>query len=215
MEDILKRSLSAGQILSIRQKSITLSGEWGNCLGSIDRHGMVMMWGGSGSGKSSGVMMLARELCKFGKTLYVSLEEGFSLSFQLTLQRFGMEKVGKRFQAIEACEFEDLTKRLFRSRSAEFVIIDSIQYINLTYKKYRFLKAQFPNKMFILVSHASGRQPEGRAAVSIMYDADVKIWVEGGKAFTRGRFFGPTGEAVIWPQRAFEYYGDIQEVKND
>lgn len=215
METKLKKSLTAGQILSIKQKSITLGGEWGNCLGTIGRHGMVLVWGGSGSGKSSGVMMLARELCKFGRVLYVSMEEGFSLSFQQSLRRFGLEKAGPMFNAIEGCGFEDLTRRLFRRKSAEFVVIDSIQYIGLNYKKYCFLKAQFPNKLFILISHACGRQPDGRGAVSIMYDADVKIWVEGGKAFTRGRFFGPTGEAVIWPERAFEYYGNIDGIKED
>ena len=93
------------------------------------------------------------------------------------------------------------------------MIIDSIQYLGLTYRNYLFLKAQFPNKLFVLISHAAGNQPAGRAAASILYDADIKIWVEGGKALTRGRFFGPAREAVIWPEKAFEYWGPKKEEK--
>ena len=204
-----KRSLSAGQILTLKTKSVTLTGEWGRCLGTIDRHGVALVWGPSGSGKSNGVMMLAKELSRFGKVLYVSLEEGFSLSFQNTLRRFGMAECGANFQALDHGSFEDLTKRLFRKGSPEFVVVDSIQYLGLSYRNYLFLKAQFPNKLFVLISHAAGKQPEGRAAGSILYDADIKIWVEGGKAFTRGRFFGPDREALIWPEKAFDYYGKI------
>lgn len=207
-----RRSLSATQILTIRSKTLALSGEWGRCLGTIDRHGVALVWGPSGSGKSNGVMMLAKELSRFGKVLYVSLEEGFSLSFRNTLLRFGMEDCGASFQAIDHCAFEDLTKRLFRKGSPEFVVVDSIQYMGLSYRNYLFLKAQFPNKLFVLISHAAGKQPEGRAAGSILYDADIKVWVEGGKAFTRGRFFGPDREAVIWPEKAFDYYGKIHNV---
>ncbi len=206
-----RRTMSAAEILTIRSKTLALPGEWGRCLGTIDRHGVALMWGSSGSGKSNAAMMLAKALAGFGKTLYVSLEEGFSLSFQNTLRRYDMAECGASFQAIDNCAFEDLTKRLFRKGSPEFVIIDSIQYLGLTYRNYLFLKAQFPNKLFVLISHAAGNQPAGRAAASILYDADIKIWVEGGKALTRGRFFGPAREAVIWPEKAFEYWGPKKE----
>lgn len=39
-----------------------------------------------------------------------------------------------------------------------------------------------------------------------MYDASLKIWVEGYKAFSKGRFFGSTGEITLWRQGAEEYW---------
>ena len=87
-------------------------------------------------------------------------------------------------------------------------MIDSIQYLRLTYRQYVFIKNNWPNKLFILVSHADGRQPEGRSARSIMYDSALKIWVEGYAAFSKGRFIGSTGKAVIWEKGARDYWGE-------
>ncbi|MBQ3722543.1 MAG: hypothetical protein II851_02425 [Bacteroidales bacterium] len=205
------RSLAAAQILSMKRATITLEGEWGRCLGTIDRHGTALVWGASGSGKSNGVMMLAKELTRFGKVLYLSHEEGFSVSFQNTLRRQGMAECGLRFQALDQCTKEELNNRLFRKGSPEFVIIDSIQAWKMRVKDYEFLKRQFPNKLFILVSRAKGKNPWGDAAEEILFDVGIKIWVEGGVAFTRGRFFGPVGKAVIWPEKAFDYYGKLPD----
>lgn len=214
-KDSRSRSLSASSILSIRCNTITLDGEWGQCLGTIDRHGTAMLFGPSGSGKSNAAMALAKELTAFGKVLFLSLEEGFSVSFQNTLRRHGMIECGTRFQALDKCSKEELSNRLFKKGSAEFVFIDSIQAFNMRIKDYEFLKAQFPNKLIILISRAKGKEPWGDAAKEILYDVGIKIWVEGGVASTRGRFFGPTGKAVIWPDKAFDYYGKLTSNEGD
>ena len=72
-------------------------------------------------------------------------------------------------------------------------------------------KERHPNKLLIFVSHAEGRQPAGRAAKSVMYDAGLKIWVEGYKAFSKGRFIGDLGYAVIWEQGMEEYWAGKQQ----
>lgn len=202
----MARSLTAKEILGIHRQSITLTGEWGNCIGTMDRHGVVMIWGNSGNGKTSAVISLCRELCNFGKTLFVSLEEGFSLSFQNTLKRFDMESCGSKFQVIDKATPEELIERLSKPRSAEFVVIDSYQYLGLSYRQYLEFKAKLPNKLLIFLSHADGKQPSGRAAKAVKYDAMLKIWVEGYVAHSNGRFIGPTAKAVIWEQGAYEYW---------
>ena len=78
--------------------------------------------------------------------------------------------------------------------------------MDATLKAYIDFKSRLANKMLIFVSHADGKQPEGRAAKAVKYDAMQKIWVEGFVAFTNGRFIGPTGQAVIWRQGAWEYW---------
>jgi hypothetical protein len=67
------------------------------------------------------------------------------------------------------------------------------------------------DKLIIFISHASGKRPKGNAAVSVMYDATLKIWVEGFKAFSKGRFFGKTGEYTIWDEGAEKYWGGPAE----
>lgn len=203
----MTKILSASQVLTIKRKTIKLEGAWGDCLGEIDRTGVVIVWGQSGNGKSSAVMSLAKELTKYGKVLYVSLEEGYALSFQNTLRRHAMQECGTRFQVVTSVDMETLSQSLSKRRSADFVVIDSFQYTQLNYKRYLDFKKKHSNKLIIFVSHADGKQPAGRAAVSVKYDADQKIWVEGYKAISNGRYRGNTGEYIIWDKGAAEYWG--------
>lgn len=203
----MAKLLSASQVLSIKRKTIQLDGAWGECLGEIDRTGVVLVWGQSGNGKSSAVMSLAKELTKHGKVLYVSLEEGYALSFQNTIRRYSMQECGSRFQVVTGEDIETISKRLEKRRAADFVVIDSFQYSQLNYRRYLEFKKRHSNKLIIFVSHADGKQPAGRSAVSVKYDADQKIWVEGYKAISNGRYIGSTGEYVIWDKGAAEYWG--------
>ena len=41
-----------------------------------------------------------------------------------------------------------------------------------------------------------------------MYDATLKIWVEGFKAFSKGRFIGEKGNYTIWEEGANKYWGE-------
>ena len=43
--------------------------------------------------------------------------------------------------------------------------------------------------------------------VNVMYDATLKVWVEGYKATSKGRFIGTTGEYIIWEEGAQVYWG--------
>lgn len=191
----------------MRHATLKLGGEWGNCVGEIDRHGVVFFWGGSGNGKTSAVVSFCKELTRFGRVLYIPLEEKYSLSIQDTLRRFGMQECGKRFQLLDSFSFEDLEERLCKQRSPEFIVIDSFQYTRMSYKDYIRFKERWSNKLLIFVSHANGRQPAGKPAIAVMYDAMLKIWVEGHVAMSKGRFMGRTQKAVIWRHGAELYWG--------
>ena len=203
----MKRSLSASQVLSVRNRTIEVPEEWTGCLGrEIARNGVVFFWGNSGNGKSSAVMSFAKMLTAFGTVLYVSREEGFSLSFQNTLLRFSMADCGERFQVVDDSSVEQLTERLKKQRSPEFIVIDSLQMMGMNIREYREMRERFPRKLFVVVSQANGKQPDGRTATKVMYDADLKIWVEGYVAHSKGRFIGPTGVFRIWDDGAERYW---------
>lgn len=203
----MKRSLSAVQALAVRNKTLEVSPDWQGCLGDeIARHGIVFIWGNSGNGKSSAVMAFAKMLAANGKVLYVSKEEGYSLSFQNTLRRFGMQECGASFQVVDNESVESLIERLNKPKSPEFVIIDSVQAMGLGSRQFKELRERFRSKLLVLVSQADGKRPLGRAAVSMMYDADLKLWVEGHTAFSKGRYMGETKEYVTWPEGAQRYW---------
>ena len=195
------------QALAVKNRSLEVAPEWQGCLGEeIARRGIVFVWGNSGNGKSSAVMAFAKMLAGVGKTLYVSKEEGYSLSFQNTLRRFGMQECGASFQVIDNETIDGLVERISKPKSPEFIIIDSVQTMGITSRQYNKLREQFRNKLLVLVSQADGKRPLGRAAAAMMYDADLKLWVEGHTVFSKGRFMGETKEFVTWPEGAQRYW---------
>lgn len=203
----MARTLSAKQVLTIKFDTIRLGGGWDECVGEIETTGIWFIWGNSGNGKTSAVVSLCKELSAFGKVLYNSREEGVSLTMQNTLRRYGMGELGSRFQ-LANMSLQELDEKISQQRSPKFVVLDSFQFMGLTYKDFRAFCEKHKNKMLIFVSRTRGRQPEGRAAISAMYDASCKIWVEGYKAFSKGRFVGTTGEMTIWDKGAKKYWSD-------
>ena len=107
----------------------------------------------------------------------------------------------------------DLTARLKMKKSARIVVIDSFQYMMMSYKDYIEFKSQFPDKLIIFISHADGKNPAGRSAKSVKFDAGLKIWVEGYRAFSHGRYKGPKEEYDIWTERALNYWGTPPTIK--
>ena len=77
----------------MKKETLKLTGAWADAFGEPERIGVWFIWGNSGNGKSSFVMQLCKELAKFGRVAYDSLEEGASLTMQNTLRRFNMAEV--------------------------------------------------------------------------------------------------------------------------
>lgn len=153
-------------------------------------------------------MQLAKELTKYGTVLYDSLEEGARKSMKQSIERNHMQEVKRRFHIVQE-PIETLKERLRKRRSADIVFIDSLQYSDLNKTEYKKLKEEFSNKLFILVSHAEGKQPKGRFADFVRYDCDIKIRIEGYKAFCMSRLAagGTNSEYTIWHLGAEEYWG--------
>lgn len=203
----MKRALSVSDLLNKKYKVLDFEGAWYEAFGTPESRGVWFICGGSGGGKTNFIIQLCKELARFGKIGFNSLEEGDSLTLQNSFRENGLEDIARRM--IIFCEGPDqLSDRLKKQKSPDFVIIDSFQYFGLNYAQYKAFKERHRDKLLIFTSHADGKQPSGRAAKSVMFDATLKIWVEGYKAFSRGRYIGPNGGAyTIWEEGALDYWG--------
>ena len=199
------------EMLSMKFDTLDFKDAWYDAFSTPERRGVWFVWGNSGDGKTSFVMQLCKYLCRFGRVAYNSMEEGACLTMQDTLRRFGMMEVNRRFLLIDNESIEQLSLRLKRQKSPDFVVIDSFQYTQMTYRQYIEFKEQHRNKLIIFISHATGRLPTGRSGKSVMFDATLKIYVEGYRAFSKGRFIGPVGHFDIWPEMAARYWGESNE----
>ncbi|HBG41161.1 MAG TPA: hypothetical protein DDW85_07075 [Porphyromonadaceae bacterium] len=208
----MARAFSPSEILRMKKKEFAFLGEWLEAFGNPEQSGVWFVWGNSGNGKTSFLMQMCRELARFGKVAYNALEEGTSKTVQDAIRRFGMDDLDGKMLFL--CEnMTELTERLARRKSPDFVIVDSFQYTMLSYKQYIRFKEANKNKLIIFVSHASCKMPMGRPAQSVMYDASLKIWVEGYRAHSKGRYIGEKGYLDIWKKGALDYWGE--NVDND
>ncbi|WP_199118698.1 hypothetical protein [Pedobacter sp. ASV28] len=204
----LVRAKSAKELQDIKFKVWPFSGKWADLLGEPQTSGCWLIWGPSFNGKTSFVFQLCRYLASFEKVLYNSLEEGWCKDTQDAVKLAGLDEVGKKFHLLHKEPIEDLVKRLEKHKSANVVVIDSLQYADINLSLYKSLRARFPKKLFIIISHADGKEPEGRVAKKIKYDAAKKIRIEGFRALSQVRGKG-MAHYDIWDKGAAEYWNEL------
>ena len=200
----MKRALSLTDIRNYRAKTYLLGGGFDSALGEVELTGSWIVWGGSANGKTRFALQLAKALAGHVKVAYDSLEEGLSLSMRHAIEDVGFSDVKRNFVLLDGEGIGDLKERLRKQRSPKVIIIDSLQYTGLTYTEYKTLRDEFRSKLFIFISHAEGHHPKGAVANSVKYDAFVKVYVEGYKAYPQSRY-GGNKEYVIWEKGAERY----------
>lgn len=199
---------SVREVLETKYDELDFEGEWLEAFGRPEKRGVWLIWGASGNGKTSFALKLCKYLCNFGRVAYDSLEEGACLNMQNAMRREGMIDVNGRFILLDNEKMDELSIRLNSQRSPDFVVIDSLQYSMLNYRQYVAFKEAHPKKVLIFISHAEGKLPKGRTANAVKFDAFLKIYVEGFRAYSQGRTKGPTGYYDIWPEQSATYAGE-------
>ena len=123
-----KNARGVKEMLQKNFDTLDFKDEWQDAFSTPERYGIWIIWGNSANGKTSFAMQLCKYLCRFGKVAYDSMEEGASLTMRNTLVRHGMLDVNGRFLLIDNEPIDELSVRLDKRRSPDFVVIDSFQY---------------------------------------------------------------------------------------
>ncbi|WEK18189.1 MAG: ATP-binding protein [Candidatus Pedobacter colombiensis] len=203
----MKRGLTPTELDAIKFEVYDFAGEWMEAFDQPEITGVWFIWGHSGNGKTSFVLKLIKYLTTFRKkVIYNSLEEGRRKTMQNAFRRAMMKEVTGRVLLVQE-SIEQSTVRLKKRGSADVLVIDSFQYANLSFKQYLAFKRLHPNKLIIIISQAEGKMPKGRAAKDVMFDADLKVWVEGHRAISKGRYIGMKGYYTNWIKGAARYWG--------
>jgi hypothetical protein len=207
----INRAYSVSNVLSKKFNPLDFSGEWEATLGKPDKAFSAIIWGGTTNGKTEAAIKFAKYLTNFGKVAYDSLEQGLSSTMQNALVRNHMESCGNSFMLLDREPFDELMIRMSKPKSPDFLFVDSVQYTRITKAQYYQLKELMlkKGKGIIWISQAKGSMPKGALADDIMFDVDLKLWVEGFKMFPDGRLNGGGEPFVIWAQRAAKYWKEI------
>lgn len=206
----IKRAVSVQELLNMKFKTMPFEGEWFDLMGEPERSGVWFIWANSGNGKTNFTLQLAKYISHFGRVAYNTMEEGARRSFQRAVENTNMLEVARKLIILNREPIAELKERLRKRKSPDMIIIDSFQYSGLSREGYIKLKEEFANKLFIFISHADGKNPSGRTASFVRYDADVKIRVEGYRAFATSRYGGGK-PYTIWHEGAEEYWGEMSK----
>lgn len=208
------RAISNKNVLTAKFEVADFDGAFLASFGRPELRGAWIIYGGSGSGKTTFVMQVCKYLTRFRRVAYNSLEQGLSLSLQKAWERVGMAEVGNRIILLNKEQLKELRTRLKKKQSPDVIVIDSVHYWHgLKWSDFTNLKDDYPDKLFIFISHERGGLPDGKLAQKIRYDSEIKIRVEGYKAFVTTRYevsdLGEGGaDFVIWEAGAQEYWID-------
>jgi hypothetical protein len=197
----LPRLIGVHSVLKNTYKTIGLDGEWVKYIGQPEENFKMIIYGKSGSGKTTYTMKLCKALAKLGKVLYNSSEEGEGKSIQDVLVRCDMgELPAGSFMLGDRLSFQEMMQVIGMKRGPRIIVIDSLQYMKLTKDQYKIMTETFPKKAFIIISWSKGDVPQGEHAQGIEYMVDIKVFVKDGVAVARSRF-GATEPFEVYPPK--------------
>lgn len=208
----MAKAISNKNVCDARFEAAEFTGKWLASLGKPELRGSWIIYGNSGSGKTTFAMELCKYLSGFRKAAYDSLEQGLSLSFQTAWQRVNMLEAGTKVIALNKESVAELRARLAKRKSPDIVFIDSLTcLVGFTRRDYVSLMAEFPNKLFVFLAHEKNGMPDPAIGEIVRRLSDIKIRVEGYKAFVTTRYENPAkgeggAEFVIWEQGAADYW---------
>lgn len=203
------RAFSPREAKILKKNVIPFENEWEQAFGTPEMNDTWFITGKSASGKSSFVMQLAKELCKYGMVLYVSVEEGLRASFCTRMERFKMTEVQGKFRIIEDSDIEALKERLKKPKSGKFVIVDSFNMAGWSYEQAEDLISSFPHKSFIFIAQEYKGEPMGKPAARLKYLAGIKVRTIGYRAYCQGRYAGDTAlYYTIWAEGAAKVWNE-------
>jgi len=200
-------AVSLKKLVRKKYKVMKFQGAYKELIGTPECAGSFIIYGDSGHGKTSFALGLMEYITSFYKCAYLPLEEGMKLSFQQAITRANLLSANAHVKLWPDFSLEELRAELSKPKAPRVIFIDSAQYVLATKQSYQvitnieykqFIK-EFPNTLFIWISHAKKGEPKGALAEAIYYDADVCLEVKNFQAIPRKSRYGGNKPFEIKP----------------
>lgn len=201
----LLKAFTVANIINQTIRRILFTGVWFQAFKQPQDKGVWLVWGTSGSGKSYFIMMLGKAMAQMGYSVFLNLceEDMDDSDFIERVETLEMNDVKDNFLA-RTYNYEELVIYLKRKKSPKVVIIDSATYFFESFEQYKDFKKMFKEKIIIITAHARGEKPKFELEDRIMFDAKMKIFINGFLAICKGRTIGPNGGRFIVWQEGYE-----------
>ena len=180
--------MGAADLIDYKYDCYHFDGKWKDLVGDPAKGFHMMVFGRPKNGKSIFSFQFARYLSNFGKVLYIAAEEGFSATLQNKLSEFG--DINENLYFANFRDFETIRKNL-KENDYEFVVVDSINFINLEPEDVEILKAENKGTSFITIQQAT-KNGAFRGSQQFAHNCDIIIEVIEGVAYHTGRYAAPS-----------------------
>ena len=186
MKHFPKPAVSIEKLARKKFVLMNFTGQWKDLIGTPECSGSLLVYGGSGAGKTTFSLRFLKYITHFKKCAYIPLEEGTKLTFKDAITNANLLPVSARVKIWEGYTVEDIDIELSKPKAPDVVFIDSLQYLKMTSKsvneltkfEYKELLERHPKKLFVFVSHAKKNEPRGALAESVYYGSDVCLFVD-------------------------------------
>lgn len=201
----MKKALTIANIINQKVTLIDFKNSYPvlyNAFGNPQNKGVWFVWGGSGSGKSSLLLDIAKAFATNLKTIHNELEEDLDdVDFINRLKLKNMQDVKDNYLTA-SYNYEELCDYLDKRDSPKVVVINSATYFFRDLQQYFEFTNKYKRKKIIIISGmAKANNPYTELETKIMYDANKKIFVSGYLALCKGRTIGPNGGTyIIWAE---------------
>lgn len=178
--------------------TLPLSPEWLDHLGDLNQGFRLLVEGDPKNGKTEYLFRLMKELAlKVGKVSCNSTEQGKSKSFKSAWIRNNMREIeaGKFMLADKSQKDFDTWLNKLAKNSGSTIVLDSADYMNLSFAQWKILHERFPQKNLIMVSWLIN--PHLKAFKHTM---DCIIRVKDFKAYPVSRL-GGNKTMVVWDKQ--------------
>lgn len=195
-KDVFPTTIASDKIINSKDlsnmefKALHFQGEWQDFFGlpSINFH--CVIHGMSGEGKSTFSIQFAKYLAdNFGRTIYISGEEGFSKTFK---DKFtNNSAVSKFLDVADLRTFDNIIQEV-PQETYNFIFIDSLDNMKIDAAKMKIIKAHYKNSALITISQAT-KNGKMRGSYEIVHDSDIEVDVVKGIAETNKNRFKEKG----------------------
>jgi adenosyl cobinamide kinase/adenosyl cobinamide phosphate guanylyltransferase len=176
------KTVSPIQIIERTVETYPFDGEWKRLFDEPDIRFSSLIRGEAKSGKSTYMAKFAQYASRFRRVLYVSAEERLnSKTLQNRLKQCGVTSEKVRF--IHTKNITEIEKTI-KTGGYRFVIIDSIQHVQMSYNDFEDLRTKFRRRKlsFHLVMQM------GENITKWKHEVDVLVEVKQGIAHIHGRY---------------------------
>lgn len=172
-ENDAKNVISLRDLQKAQFKTLQFSGKWKELMGTPEERFSVMIYGQSGQGKSTFAINFAEYLSNnFGTVLFNSAEEGISLTLQDKLKNL---KSTDLFISHHK-DFNSMKKHL-KTSTCKFVVLDSVNHMNLTPENVEELRNMDKTRGFISI-HQVTKTGDFKGDNKFLHNCDVEIVVD-------------------------------------